>query len=85
MFTLKVNSRNDLHLPAELLSRMNLGKDRMVKVEVQGSTVILVPVDLEVRYSQDELDALDRIHAAEKPQGWTSLNTAKDIDRFIQD
>lgn len=81
--TLKVNARNDLHLPAKLLQHLNLGKDRVLKVEVKGSALILIPVDLEPRYSQEELDGLDRLHADEKKKGWIRLETGKDIDRLL--
>ncbi len=84
-FTLKINARNDLHLPSEILRRLNLGKDRMVRVELEGNSVTIVPVDLDPRYSQDELTAIDQIHAAEKPAKWISLKSAKDIDRLIKD
>lgn len=82
--TLKINARNDLHLPAELLRALNLGKERMVKGEVCGNTLVLVPVDLEPRYSQEELEGLDRLHEDEKKKGWIRLTTKKDIDSLLE-
>ena len=82
--TLKVNARNDLHLPAELLRLLNLGEDRMVKAEVKGNAVILVPVDLEPRYSHEELEGLDQLHAKEKKKGWLPLETGKNIDDLLK-
>lgn len=81
--TLKINARNDLHLPAELLRALNLGKDKMVKGEVRGNTLVLVPVDLEPRYSHEELEGLDRLHEDEKKKGWIRLETKKDIDNLF--
>ena len=82
--TLKVNARNDLHLPAEMLRALNLGEDRVVKAEVRGNALILVPVDLEPRYSHEELEGLDRLHAEEKKKGWVRLKTDKDIDNLLK-
>ncbi len=82
--TLKVNARNDLHLPAEVLRRLNLGKERLVKAEVRGNALMIFPVDLEPRYSQEELAGLDRLHADEKKKGWMRLDHPGDIDRFLK-
>lgn len=82
--TLRINARNDIHLPAEMLRSFNLGKDRIVKAEVKGNTLIIVPVDLEPRYSHEELEGLDRLHEEEKKKGWTRLKTKKDIDRLLR-
>ena len=82
--TLRVNARNDLHLPVELLERLNLGEDRLLKAEVKGHTIVLIPVDLEPRYTPEELEGLDRLHEAEKRKGWIPLETSADIDRLTK-
>ena len=84
ILTLKLNARNDLHLPAELLRRLNLGEERMVKAELRGNTLILIPVDIEPRYSAEELVGLDRLHEDEKKKGWIRLDTPTEIDRLTQ-
>lgn len=82
--TLKVNARNDLHLPAELIRTLNLGKERMFQAEVKGNALVLLPVDLEPRYSHEELEGLDRLHEDEKKKGWIRLKTTKDIDNLLK-
>jgi len=82
--TLKVNARNDIHLPAEVLRQLNLGRDRIVKGEIRGNVLVLVPVDLEPRYSPEELEGLDRLHTEEKKKGWIPLKTPEDIDRLLK-
>ena len=81
---LRVNARNDLHLPAELLRRLNLGVERVVKAEIKGNAIILIPVDLEPRYAAEELEGLDRLHADQKKKGLIPLKTAADIDRLLK-
>ena len=83
-FTLKINSRNDLHLPADILRYLNLGKEKILKVDVKKNSLILIPVDLEPRYSQEELEGLDRIHADEKKKGWIHLKSDKAIDDLLK-
>ena len=82
-YTLRINARNDIHLPAGLLEQLNVGEDRIVKVEQRGNALVLVPVDLEPRYSKEELEGLDRLHADEKKKGWVRLKSAKDIDSLL--
>lgn len=81
--TLKVNARNDLHLPADVLKRLNLGADRLVKAEMKNSVLILMPVDLEPRYTSEELAGLDRLHDDEKKKGWKRLKASVDVDRLL--
>ena len=81
--TLKVNTRNDLHLPAEVLRQLNLGKERLVKAEIRGGTLLIFPVDMEPRYAIEDLAGLDRLHEDQKKNGWIRLDTAADIDRLL--
>lgn len=82
--TLKINARNDLHLPAGVLRALNVGEDKVIKAELRGNCLVLVPVDLEPRYSHAELEALDKIHADEKKKGWIKLSSPKDIDNLLK-
>ncbi len=83
-YTLKINARNDVHLPSDLLGQLNLGQERIVKVEQRGNGLLLVPVDLEPRYSKEELEGLDRLHRDQKKKGWISLKGPKDIDALLK-
>ena len=83
-YTLKINARNDVHLPSDLLEHLNLGGDRILKVEQRGNALLLVPVDLEPRYSQEELEGLDRLHQDQKKNGWVRLKSSKDIDALLK-
>ena len=81
--TLKINARNDVHLPAKVLKRLNLGADRLVKAELRNNALVLIPVDLEPRYTREELEGLDRLHADQKQHGWKTLKSAAEIDRLL--
>lgn len=81
--TLRVNARNDVHLPANVLKGLNLGAERLVKAELRHNMLVLVPVDLEPRYTTEELGGLDRLHADQKTKGWKTLKSVADIDRLL--
>ena len=81
---LKVNARNDLHLTTEILKVLNLGEGRIVKAELKNNCLVLIPVDLDPRYSHEELDGLDKIHSSEKKKGWSKLSSSKDIDNLLK-
>ena len=83
-YTLKINVRNDIHFPSALLTQLNLGEDRMVKVEQRGNALLLVPVDLEPRYSKEELEGIDRLHGNQKKKDWIPLKDSKDIDALLK-
>ena len=83
-YTLKINARNDVHLPSELMAQLNLGEDRIVKAEQRGNALVLVPVDLEPRYSKEELEGLDRLHKDQKQKDWVLLKTSKDVDALLK-
>ena len=82
--TLRINARNDLHLPAKALRALNLGEDRILKAEIKDNEIVLIPVDLEPRYSKRELEAWDRLHEEQKKKGFIPLNTEEDIDKLFK-
>lgn len=82
--TLRMNARNDIHLPSDLVRQLNMGAEKIVKAEIKGNALILVPVDLEPRYSPEELEGLDRLHADQKKKGWIRLESEKDIDQLVK-
>lgn len=83
-YTLRVNARNDVHLPSDLLRQLNLGEERVVKVEQRGNALLLVPVDLEARYSKEELEGLDWLHEDQKKKGWVRLKSSSDINALLK-
>ena len=82
--TLRINARNDLHLPAKALRALNLGEERIVKAEIKDNEIVIIPVDLEPRYSVKELEAWDRLHEDEKKKGWIHIRSEKDIDDLFK-
>ena len=82
--TLRVNARNDIHLPARVLRTLNLGEDKIIKAELKGNRLVLIPVDLDPRYSHEELEGLERLHEDEKKKGWIHLTSDKDVENLLK-
>lgn len=74
----KINSRNDVHLPKEVLRAVNLSEDRFVCVETKGNAIVLIPVDIEPRYSQDVLEGMERLFQREKDKA-VEVKSEEDI------
>ena len=83
-FTLRINARNDIHMPAEVLRALNIGEHRILKAEVKDNAIVLIPVDLEPLYSKSELEGLDQLHTDEKKKKWLRLDSDKDIDGLLK-
>ena len=62
----KMTIHNDIHLPEEVVKRLNIGDERTLWVMVKNNMVILTPVDVEPRYSNEALDGLEKMVKKEK-------------------
>src|SRR3989338_146362 len=82
MQTLKFQSKGQLTLPKQVSVQFHLAKGDVLKCEIKGSHIILTPVDLEERYSEQDLQAIDKIVESGKGKG-AALTSDKDIDKYI--
>ena len=83
MQILKFQSKRQVTLPQQVAVQFHLDKGDVLKCEVKGSHIILTPVDLEERYTEHDLSAIDRITEHGKGKG-DALTSDKDIDRYIK-
>ncbi|GEM_PF-5287909 len=53
----KISSKNQLTLPKNIVTQLGLGKEKYVDLQLEGHSVILKPVDLNVeeRIPEDQL------------------------------
>ena len=82
MQTLRFQSKGQLTLPKQVAVQFHLAKGDVLKCEIKGSHIILTPVDLEERYSEQDLQAIDKIVESGKGKG-VALTSDKDIDKYI--
>jgi len=83
MQILKFQNKGQVTLPQQIVDRFHLQKGDVLKCETKASHIVLTPVDLEERYTEDDLRAIDRVIEDGKGKG-TSLNSDKDIDSYIK-
>jgi len=78
-----MTARNDIHLPAEIIKRLNVGKEKTLWVMIKDNMVILVPVDIEPRYSKEALAGLEKLVKKEKSKA-VALSSKKDIEDLFK-
>lgn len=79
----KVKAKNQITIPKEIAKRLNLKVDELLCVEVEKNYIKLIPVEIEPRYTEEELNAIDRI--VEKEKGKARLvRPGKEFSRYIK-
>ena len=84
MQVLKFQGKNQITLPKRVIEDFHLKRGDILKCSVDGTHIILTPVDLKERYSQSTLSAIDRIVEEEKGKGY-SLKTDQEIEQYIEE
>ena len=66
MLTAKLKVKNQLTIPKEIVECLHLKQNDLFSVDTQDSYIRLIPVDLEPRYTPEELRAIDRLVEKER-------------------
>ena len=67
----KLKTKNQLTIPNEIVKRLHLRANELFAVDVEKNYIKLVPVQVEARYTEEELRAIDRIVARQKGKAKT--------------
>lgn len=79
----KLKAKNQLTIPKEIAKRMNLKVDELFSVEVEKNYIKLIPVEIEPRYTDEELNDIERI--VEKEKGKAKLiRPGKEFSRYVK-
>lgn len=57
----KLKSKNQITIPMVIVKKMHLRPSEMFVIDTENSRITLTPVEIEPRYTSDELDAIDGI------------------------
>jgi len=82
MLTAKLKVKNQLTIPKEIVECLHLKQNDLFSVDMQDSYIRLIPVDLEPRYTPEELRAIDRLVEKEKG-GAKKLRSGKQFLAYI--
>lgn len=65
----KLKAKNQITLPSAIVKRLHLKPEELFAVDIEGNYIKLIPVEVEPRYTAEELRAIDRIVEKEKSKG----------------
>jgi antitoxin component of MazEF toxin-antitoxin module len=79
----KLKAKNQVTLPSAIVKRLHLKPEELFAVDVEGNYIKLTPVEVEPRYTAEELKAIDRIVEKEKSKGKV-FKTSKEFSAYIK-
>ena len=79
----KLKAKNQLTIPQEIVTRMRLKKNELFAVEVKENYIMLMPVEVEPRYTADEVDAIDTLVEREKSSA-RAMKPGKEFSAYIK-
>jgi len=79
----KLKAKNQITLPSAIVKRLRLKPEELFAVDIQDNFIKLIPVEVEPRYTADELRAIKRLVEKEKKHGKV-FNTEKEFSAYIK-
>jgi bifunctional DNA-binding transcriptional regulator/antitoxin component of YhaV-PrlF toxin-antitoxin module len=79
----KLKAKNQITIPSAIVKRLNLKLDELFTVDIEDNFIKLVPVDLEPRYTEEEIKTIDRIVEKEKSIGKV-FKAGKEFSAYIK-
>ena len=79
----KLKAKNQITLPSAIVKRLHLKPEELFAVDIEGNYIKLIPVEVEPRYTAEDLKAIDRIVQKEK-KGAKVFNTEKEFSAYIK-
>ncbi len=82
MLLRRIKAKNQLTIPNELMKKLDLSQEDVVEFSLEEDYIKVTPVQVEPRYTPDELKAIDEIVEKEK-EGGKKLKAGKVFDAYI--
>lgn len=79
----KLKAKNQITLPSVIVKRLHLKPQELFAVDVENNYIRLIPVEVEPRYTAEELRAIDRIVEKEKGKA-KSFKAGKEFSVYIK-
>lgn len=79
----KLKTKNQLTIPNEIVKKMNLKQNEFFLVEVERNYIKLMPVNIEPRYDERDIKAIDNIIGKEKSKG-KAIPAGKEFSQYIK-
>lgn len=79
----RLKMKNQVTIPSEVVEKMRLKTSELFTVDVEKDYIKLTPVELEPRYTPEELDNIDRIVSREKA-GAKAVKPGSEFLKYIK-
>lgn len=79
----KLKAKNQITIPSAIVKRLRLKPEELFAVDIQDNFIKLIPVEVEPRYTAEELKAIDRVVAQEKGRA-KEVKPGKEFSRYIK-
>lgn len=79
----KLKAKNQITLPSIIVKRLHLRPQELFAVDIENNYIKLIPVEVNPRYTAEELKAVDRIVAKEKGKG-KAFRPGKEFSGYIK-
>ena len=79
----KLKAKNQLTIPSVIIKRLRLKPNELFVVDVEDNFIKLTPVEVEPKYTAEELKAIDKIVAQEKSKGKV-VKVGKNFSRYLK-
>jgi len=79
----KLKAKNQITIPSVIVKRMRLKLNELFSVDIQDNFIKLIPVEVEPRYTAEELEAIDYLVAQEKGKA-KEVKPGKEFSRYIK-
>ena len=83
MIITKLKAKNQITLPKQIVKKLNLKPNELFTVDVEGNCIKLIPVELEPKYTPQELNAIDKIVEKEKDKAKT-VKAGDEVRRYLR-
>ncbi|MBM3246706.1 MAG: AbrB/MazE/SpoVT family DNA-binding domain-containing protein [Candidatus Omnitrophica bacterium] len=79
----KLKAKNQVTLPSAIVKRLHLKPDELFAIDIEKNYIKLIPVEVNPRYTAEELKAIDQIVEKEKGRG-KSFKPGKEFSSYIK-
>ena len=79
----KLKAKNQITIPSAIVKRLRLRPEELFAVDVEDNYIKLIPVEVEPRYTAEELKAIDRLVEKEKKRG-KAFKSEREFSDYIK-
>lgn len=79
----KLKAKNQVTIPSAIVKRLHLKLEELFTVDIEDNYIKLIPVEVEPKYTAEDLRAVRRIVEKEKKRGKV-FNTEKEFSKYVK-